>query len=98
MILLLTGCASRDKSPDSGIIVTPGGSLPGTVVSVSPTARFVVVQFPIGEMPPLNQRMNAYRQGLRVAELRISGPQRDLHTVADIIAGECRVADEVRAD
>lgn len=99
VILLLIGCASRDKNADQqGIIVTPGGNRPGTVVSANPTARFVVVRFPIGDMPPLNQRMNAYRQGLKVADLRVSGPQRDIHVVADVIAGESRVGDEVRAD
>jgi hypothetical protein len=40
--------------------------------------------------------MGAYRQGLKVADVRISGPQRDVHTVVDIVAGECRVGDDVR--
>ena len=96
-MLVLVGCASRQKSTQ-GVIVTPGGSLPGTVISVNASARFVVVRFPMAEMPPLNQRMSAYRQGLKVADLNISGPQRDTHTVADVIAGECRVGDEVRPD
>jgi hypothetical protein len=95
--LALVGCA-RDKDSAESIIVTPGGSLPGTVVSVNPSARFAVLRFPIGQMPPLNQRMSAYRKGLKVAELKISGPQRDVHTVADVIEGECRPGDEVRLD
>lgn len=99
VILLLAGCASRDKNRgQQGIIVTPGGSLPGTVVSASPTARFVVVRFPIGEMPAIDRRMSAYREGLKVADLKITGPRRDTHIVADVIAGECRAGDEVRAD
>lgn len=99
VILVLVGCASREKNPAAqGIIVTPGGSLPGTVVSVNPTARFAVLRFPIGHMPPLDQRVSAYREGLKVADLKISGPQRDIHIVADVIAGECRAGDEVRAD
>ncbi|PYK29105.1 MAG: hypothetical protein DME57_11370 [Verrucomicrobia bacterium] len=97
-IVFLVGCASHEKSVGKGLIVTPGGSLPGTVISVNPSARFAVVRFPIGQMPALNQHMNAYRQGLKVADLKISGPQRDVHTVADVVAGECRVGDEVRAD
>jgi hypothetical protein len=95
--LALVGCASRNKDAES-IIVTPGGSLPGTVVSVNPSARFAVLRFPIGQMPPLNQRLSAYRKGLKVAELKISGPQRDVHTVADVVEGECRAGDEVRLD
>jgi hypothetical protein len=98
LVLALIGCASRDKSDQHGVIVTPGGSLPGTVISVNPTGRFVVLRFAMGQLPPLNQRMSAYRQGLKVADLRISGPQRDIHIVADVLAGECRAGDEVRAD
>jgi hypothetical protein len=99
VVVALVGCASRDKQSDSkGIIVTPGGMMPGTVISVNPSARFAVLRFPIGQLPPLNQRMSAYRQGLKVAELRISGPQRDMHTVADVLAGECRVGDDVRQE
>jgi hypothetical protein len=96
LLLALAGCASREK--EQGLIVTPGGNLPGSVISVNPTARFAVLRFPIGQMPPLNQRMSAYRQGLKVADLKISGPQRDIHTVADVVAGECRIGDEVRVD
>ena len=99
LVIALVGCASRDKkSGEQGVIVTPGGALPGTVISVNPGARFVVLRFPLGQLPALNQRMSAYRQGLKVAELRISGPQRDIHTIADVLAGECKAGDEVRAD
>ena len=99
LIVTLFGCASREKNlADEGIIVTPGGTLPGTVVSVNPAARFAVLRFAPGQLPPLEQRMSVYRQGLKVAELKISGPQRDIHTVADVLAGECRAGDEVRAD
>jgi hypothetical protein len=99
VVLALLGCASREKQSDSkGVIVTPGGMMPGTVISVNPSARFAVLRFPIGQLPPLNQRMSAYRQGLKVADLRISGPQRDMHTVADVLAGECRVGDDVRGE
>ena len=98
-VVALLGCASRNKDSDSkGIIVTPGGMMPGTVISVNPSARFAVLRFPIGQLPPLNHRMSAYRQGLKVADLRISGPQRDVHTVADVLAGECRVGDDVRGE
>ena len=96
LTLALLGCASKKQPDNKGIIVTPGGSMAGTVISVNPSARFAVVRFPIGQLPPLNQHMSAYRQGLKVADLKISGPQRDLHTVADIVAGECRVGDDVR--
>ncbi len=82
----------------SGVIVTPGGVVPGKVVSVNPTAKLVVLSFPIGGLPPTDRRVSVYRQGLKVGELKITGPQRDNNTVADIVAGECRVGDEVKED
>ena len=100
---LLLGCASKKEGskpfsqPASAKpIITPGGSLPGRVVSVNTNGRFAVLRFPIGEMPQVQDRMNVYRDGLKVGEIRISGPQRDTHTVADVVAGECRVGDQVR--
>ena len=92
------GTISRGNSNDKGRpIITPGGSLPGKVVSVNTNGRFAVLRFPLGEMPKPEERLALYRDGLKVGEIRISGPQRDTHTVADVIAGECRVGDEVRA-
>lgn len=82
----------------SSVIVTPGGAVPGKVVSVNPTAKFVVLSFPIGGLPPVDRRVSVYRQGLKVGELKITGPHRDNNTVADIVAGECRVGDEVKED
>jgi hypothetical protein len=99
LVLTLLGCATRGKKQDGqGIIVTPGGLAAGTVISVNANARFAVLRFPIAQLPPVDQRMSAYRQGLKVADLRITGPQRDFHTVADIVAGECRVGDDVRGE
>jgi hypothetical protein len=105
---VLSGCAAKKERPDpfsqpasakqkSGQIITLGGSLPGRVVSVNTNGRFAVLRFPLGEMPRVQDRMNVYRDGLKVGEIRISGPQRDTHTVADVMAGECRIGDEVRA-
>jgi len=68
------------------------------VVSVNPTARFVVLTFPIGALPGLEKRLNVYRGGLKVGEIKITGPQRDNNTVADIVTGECQIGDEVRED
>lgn len=46
----------------------------------------------------MGKRLNVYRNGLKVGELKVTGPQRDNNTVADIVAGECQVGDEVRED
>jgi hypothetical protein len=42
------------------------------------------------------QRLNLYRRGLRVGEVKVTGPQREDNIVADLVAGEAEVGDEVR--
>jgi hypothetical protein len=80
----------------SGLIVTPATQMQGKVALVNPKARYVVINFPIGTLPALDQQMPVYRNGLKVGEVRITGPQRDFNIAADIIAGECEVGDAVR--
>jgi len=70
--------------------------LVGKVVRFNSEGRFVVLNFPIGHLPGVDQRLNVYRQGLKVGEVKVTGPQRDDNTVADIVAGEAQVGDEVR--
>ena len=65
---------------------------------VNGSARFVVMTFPLGGVPDNGRRLNLYRNGLKVAEVKVTGPQRDNNTVADIILGEAQVNDEARAD
>ena len=50
--------------------------------------RFVVLDFPVGKMPALDQTLFVFRQGLKVGEVKITGPERDHNTVADLISGE----------
>lgn len=85
------------KSPT--VIVTPAPGSAGRITSVNPTARFVVITYPIGvPLPSLEQKLDVYRAGLKVAEIKITGPARDLNTVADITVGECQPGDEVRVN
>jgi hypothetical protein len=49
-------------------------------------------------MPQIAQRFNVYRHGLKVGEIKISGPQRDVNIAADIVAGECQVGDDAKAE
>jgi hypothetical protein len=78
------------------VIVTPADGLSGKVARVNSNLRFVVLNFPVGQMPAINQRLVVYRSGLKVGELKVSGPQQDDNIVADIIAGEATPGDEVR--
>ncbi len=70
----------------------------GKIARVDANARYVVMTFPLGGAPAMDQRLNVYRNGLKVAEVKVTGPQRDNNTVADIILGQPQVNDEVRAD
>ncbi len=112
--LALNGCASRKGNSSAGenpatseatgakpsaVIVTPATASRGRITSVNGTARHVVVSYAIGiPLPLADQRLNVYRAGLKVAELRVSKERIDVNIVADITAGGCAVGDEVRAE
>ena len=89
--------ASSSPAPPPKSVVLPEETLTGRVIMVNPSARFVVLSFPLGQMPASEQRFGVYRAGLKVGEVKISGPQRDDSIVADIRAGDCQTGDEVRA-
>ena len=97
--VLLAGCADPNSgpapAPPAGII-TPDNSLAGKVVSYNSIGRFVVLNFPSRRMPGLSQQLFLYRSGFKVAEIRVTGPQNDDNTVADLISGDAQVGDEVR--
>ena len=78
------------------VIVEAGGGLDGKVAAVDARRGFVVLNFPLGQMPPVNSTLNVYRHGVKVGELSVTGPQRDDNTVADIVSGELRVGDAAR--
>jgi hypothetical protein len=109
-LLTVAGCA-RDQAPparppsasgpgtastNAALIVTPEEGLNGKVSSVNSNLRFVVITFPVGQMSRLDQRLNLYRHGLKVGEVKISGPQSDDNIVADIVSGEAAIGDAVR--
>ena len=78
------------------LIVEAGGGLDGKVVVVDAQRYFVVLNFPLGQMPPVNAALNVYRHGVKVGELSVTGPQRDDSIVADIVSGELQVGDSAR--
>ncbi len=87
--------ASKTKTGEPSI-VTPDTILTGRVSVYSDAGRFVVLDFPIGHLPANEQVMFVFRQGLKVGEVKVTGPQRDHNTVADLVSGEARKGDEVR--
>jgi hypothetical protein len=78
------------------LAVTPETALVGKVATVNTTGRFVVLNFPLAKMPAVGQSLNLYRGGLKVGEVKISGPQREDNIVADLVAGEAAAGDEAR--
>jgi hypothetical protein len=77
--------------------MTPDTRLVGKVTKVNVEGRFVVLTFPIGHLPALQQRLNLYRRGLKVGEVRVTGPQLDDNVVGDIVVGDAQAGDEVRS-
>jgi hypothetical protein len=104
--MLAAGCASKGPSHARSItappraalqtIVTPDNSLSARVASYNATGRFVVLSFPVGQMPRMDQSLFLYRAGLKVGEVKITGPQRDNNIAADLVAGEAQTGDEAR--
>ncbi len=76
--------------------MTPVETLTAKVVSYNEAGRFVVLNFPLAQMPGVERRLFIYRQGAKVGEVKITGPQRDNITVADLISGEAQPGDEVK--
>ena len=80
-------------------IVTPDLALAAKVVRVNDVARIAILNFPDGKMPPLQKTFYVYRSGVKVAEVKIVGPQDDENNiVADVISGDPQVGLSVRAD
>jgi hypothetical protein len=71
--------------------------LSGKVLTVNGSAGYVILSFPVGHLPALEQRLDVYHLGLKCGELRVSGPQMDDTTVADLMSGEASAGDEARA-
>ena len=104
--MLTAGCAyhrpartARPATPAAVApqpIVTPDNSLTARVVSYNASGRFVVLSFPVGQMPKPDQSLFLYRDGMKVGEVKITGPQRENNIVADLVTGEAQVGDEVR--
>jgi hypothetical protein len=87
--------AATKKSPAAAV---SKAAWAGEVARVDPVARFVVLSFPLDQMPATDQRLNVYRHGAKVAEVKVTGPQRERNIVADILNGAPGAGDEVRAD
>jgi hypothetical protein len=104
LALVAGGCAGKPPpkfivkpaAKNTAPILTPDYAIAAQVISVNTNGRFVVLNYPTGPLPKLDQPLFLYRSGLKMAELRVSGPQEDNHTIADIISGTAQAGDTVR--
>ena len=92
-----TAAARSGSSTNQALIAMPENALAGKVALVNSVARFVVLNFPLGKMATVEQHLNLYRRGLKVGEVKVTGPARDENIVADLVAGEAEVGDEARS-
>ena len=91
-----TAASSDPASSSTNFVVAPSIDLIGRVTSVDAKSRFVVIAYPASSVPEKEQRLNVYREGRKVGELKVTGPRQDNITAADILAGEVFVGDEAR--
>lgn len=66
------------------------------MVRYNSVGRFVVLSFPVGQMPQTGQTFFLYRAGMKIGQVKITGPQRDNDTVADLVEGDAQQGDDVR--
>jgi hypothetical protein len=102
--LFLAGCVrpkppagnppTPDKKNHPKTYITPDLASVGRVEIVNAEGRFVVLSFPQGRVPPAGEHWRIKHNGLKIGRVTITGPQRDIDTVADIVEGEANVGDE----
>ena len=78
------------------VIIRQAHVLSGRLVLVNVGSGLCVVNFPIGKLPATDQKMLVYRNGVKVGEILITGPQRDDNIAADILSGKLQTGDEAR--
>lgn len=105
LALIVSGCASNKEpkyadlpgvpTPDQPVVKS-ANAIAGKVASYNSIGRFAVLNFPVTQMPSVGRTMFLFRDGLKVGEVKITGPQKDDNIVADLTKGEARIGDEVR--
>jgi hypothetical protein len=89
--------ATNGPSTDEKVTVVPETGLEGKVIRVNESARFAVLNFQVGGMPVIGQELDVFRHGLKVAEVKVTGPESMDNTVGDITQGDAQVGDEIRS-
>ncbi len=80
------------------LVIAPATSAGGRVASVNAKGRFVVIVFPIGQVPAAGTRMSVFHGEARTGEVRVDQRTLDNLVVADLLSGGALENDEVRAE
>ena len=67
----------------------------GRLVTVNRRLNFVVIDYSLNAIPPLETRLVVVREGQKVGVLRLTGPIRGSSAAAEIISGEAEPGDAV---
>jgi len=86
------------RPPPPAATVVPVIECRGVVISVNEQSRFVVADFSFNPRPQPEQRLGLFRAGQRVGEVRASSFTRGSLVAADILSGDAKPNDEVRAE
>ena len=109
LILFPTGCTSvtdRDASnnfhdPSTQTAghpeVTPLAFVQGTVRMVNKELKFLVFDFALDRFPSTGQFLEVHRGNEKIGEIRVTGPTKLTYTAADILSGDIRAGDTVKA-
>ena len=84
------------SGPGAGLIVTPTIAQVGKVIMVNRPGRFVVLNFPPGHRPMVDERLGVYHNGLKTGEVRITAQQDNDNVIADLVTGTAELGDEAR--
>ena len=104
--MLVAGCAHRVPPPavapvappsSPAPVILPAEPEPGRVTQINAKYQYVVVDFGRCRVPPPGSRLVAYRRDQPVATLRLTESARGHFVVADILDGDPRIGDEIRA-
>ena len=88
--------AAPRSNPNPQPAITPDAGIAGRIKSVNPTARFVILSFPPGELPAPDQQFSVYRGGQKVGVIKITNQKLNGLVVADILEGDAQEGDDVR--
>ena len=111
-IVLVAGCKSNEQAAppanpafnvkpagsQTNLVIAPANSPVGHIRSVKRQLKFVVIDFPVGQVPADGTRLAVFRGGAKVGEVKISGSAKGTFIIGDILAGDAQDGDQVWAE